>query len=132
MNFLPPAFSGSFPDCHGEEPRVVIASFQAQFGLFFGIVLNLLKRRSCFVILHVVLVSSEMSFLEFRCYKGLLFLNMFLILERITVKSCLLWTLLSDLITMLTSLVILLKSMLLLVCVITINISSVLDFWFMK
>lgn len=34
-NFVPPAFLGSFPDCHGEEASVVIASFQAQFGLFF-------------------------------------------------------------------------------------------------
>lgn len=35
MNFLPPASSGCFPDGCGEEPRLVIASFQAQFGLFF-------------------------------------------------------------------------------------------------
>lgn len=35
MNFLPRAFPGSFSDRCGEEPRVVVASFKARFGLSF-------------------------------------------------------------------------------------------------
>lgn len=111
MNFRLPAFSGSPPDCSGEEPSVVTASSQAWVCLFSEIhcrpsqkVVLLYDFVRVFIFFRngissiSVLLGQEVS----------LVLNIFLILQVITAKPCLLWTLFSNLVRVVATLIILL------------------------